>query len=557
MFTAKTPKIFRMTRNKNIVNLLAMLFCTLLIVSTMGNSFGIRNSFAQQELKTPQPSTISQSSWSSNLPSFYNGSTRNLPSFYNGSTRNHNAVFSSSQTFTNSKNLNLNHSFVSNKVVGPDRFRFVTSYWTTSDVSRLIDSGRSAGNVSSNFQSPAVGPFLTQQGTTNWVPNGGSFTGAIPGTGTFFPFPPSNLQLETDAGDGYSTLAVVLQYQGVVDLAGITAALKLPYGFKAEFPLTSDRSSHDIALSNYDGPISPSQEVVLYFPVNVLPNAKVGLSVLGPLALHFLRSDKRSTLDSLDASQENMFAKALSITNTTFPNSTMINDSFDFKRDYSSTFGRFIPYDFINQVIPIVFKTTGREVLDVFQVAQPQPSLGGRLGFSVIPGTAAGAAMVVPVKIEFTNHGDAPLNALVAQFITAQTSFIGLQTASVTSYPLAIQGPSTYYIGPLGPRQTFTTTLDMSSATNCNSQYGMQVLSSYINVVGERQQQVNPVVVTTSGNCQQRIPGAAAPLLSAPLLSAPALSPTKPLPPALIPPPPSNSTSNSTARPPFNAASIP
>jgi hypothetical protein len=491
MFTAKT-QTFRMKRNKDTVNLLAMIFCTLLIISTLGNSFGIRNSFAQQELKMP-PSTISQSSWSNNLPTFDNGSTRN-----------HNAVFSSSQTFTNSKNLNLNHAFVSNRVIGPDRFRFVTSYWTTSDVSRLIDSARSAGNVSGNFQGP-VGPFLTQQGTTNWIPNP-NFNYLY--SGTLLPFPPSNLQLEADAGDGYSTLAVVLQYEGVVDLAGITAALKLPTGFKAEYPLTSDRSNYDIALSNYDGPISPSQEIVLYFPLYVTTHATPQLPVLGPLALHFLRSDKRSMLDSLDASQENMFAKALSITNTTFPNSTMINDSFDFKRDYSSTFGRFIPYDFINQVIPIIFKITGREVLDVFQVQMPQPSLKGQPGFSVIPaGTAAavpgGTALpAVPVKIAVTNWGDAPLTGLVVQFLTAQNSYIGPQTAVVATYPLAIQGESTFYIGRLLPHQTWTTILDMSTATNCNSQYGMQAQSSYINVVGERQQQLNPVVVTTSGQCQ-------------------------------------------------------
>jgi hypothetical protein len=208
--------------------------------------------------------------------------------------------------------------------------------------------------LSSNFNTPpVVGPSLTYQGNTNWIPNA---VFNFPYSGTLLPFPPSNLQLEADAGDGYSTLAVVLQYEGVVDLDGITAALKLPTGFKAQFPLTSDRSNYDIALSNYDGHISPSQEIVLYFPMYILPAAKVGLSVLGPLALHFLRSDKRSMLDSLGASQENIFAKALSITNTTFPNSTQINNitqvnNFDFKRDYSNTFGRFIPYDFINQRI--------------------------------------------------------------------------------------------------------------------------------------------------------------------------------------------------------------
>jgi hypothetical protein len=515
MFEAKTTKIVRMTRKKNISSLLAILFCTIVIVSTIGNSIGIRNSFAQQELQTvqtQQPSTISQSPWNNNLPTFDNGNIH------------HNAVISSSQTFTNSKNLDLNHAFVSNKVVGPDRFRFVTSYWTTSDVSRLIDSGRSAGNVSSNFQFPTVvGPLVTQEGTTSFLP-APPYTGV---GGTFFPIPSSNLQLEADAGDGYSTLAVVLQYEGVVDSAGITAALKLPSGFKAEFPLTSDRNNHDIALSNYDGPISPSQEIVLYFPANILPNAKVGLSVLGPLALHFLRSDKRSILDSLDASQENMFAKALSVTNTTFPNSTMLNDSFDFKRDYSNTFGRFIPYDFINQVIPILFKVTGREVLDVFQV----PYNGG---IPVIPGNGT----VVPIKITLTNHGDAPLNGLVAQFITATPSFVGAAATS-TTFPLAIEGASTYYLGTLAPAglpgSSRTITLPVMSAVQCNSNYGMQVNSGYINVVGVRQQQTNFVVLTTSGYCAQQAlgvePGSGA---TTPLPAAPTIPP-KALPPSLTP----------------------
>ena len=73
-------------------------------------------------------------------------------------------------------------------------------------------------------------------------------------------------------------------------------------------------------------------------------------------------------LDSLDASQQNMFAKALSVNNvgnTTLPANTTFNDNFDFQRDYFNQFGRFIPYDFINQVIPVVFKVTCQETLDV------------------------------------------------------------------------------------------------------------------------------------------------------------------------------------------------
>src|SRR5215469_13112832 len=37
----------------------------------------------------------------------------------------------------------------------------------------------------------------------------------------------ANPKLEVDTGEGFSTLAVVLQYEGVVELAGITAAVKL------------------------------------------------------------------------------------------------------------------------------------------------------------------------------------------------------------------------------------------------------------------------------------------------------------------------------------------
>ncbi|MGC2573423.1 MAG: hypothetical protein WA364_18060, partial [Candidatus Nitrosopolaris sp.] len=74
MFYTKTTKIGK-TRRKNIGSFLAMLFCVVVVVSTIGNSFGIRNSFAQQELQTQTqpPSTISDSPWSNNLPVFNSG----------------------------------------------------------------------------------------------------------------------------------------------------------------------------------------------------------------------------------------------------------------------------------------------------------------------------------------------------------------------------------------------------------------------------------------------------------------------------------------------------
>ena len=162
--------------------------------------------------------------------------------------------------------------------------------------------------------------------------------------------------------------------------------------------------------------------------LNVLPTAKVQLSVLGPLALHFLRTDRRSILDSLDASTQSLFAKALYVTNTTFPNSTMFNDNFDFNRDYINQFGRFIPFDFINQVVPILFKVTGREVLDVhiaYSVGTTSNSSKG-----IVPGNGN----IVPVNLNFANLGDAPVDNMVARLSTDVETLVG-EAVSARTFP--------------------------------------------------------------------------------------------------------------------------
>ena len=476
MLDPKTMKIVK-TRKKNIGSFFPMLFCTLIIVSTIANSFGIRNSFAQQELQTQRPSTISESPWSNNLPTFDSGKTRD-----------HNAVISSSQTFTNSKDLNLRHSFVRNKVVGPDRFRFVTSYWTAPDTSLDVDIGTSANNT-----------FLAANSL------------------------PPNPKLEVDTNEGFSTLAVVLQYQGVVDLAGITAALKLPTGFKAQYPLTDDRHNFDIALSSYRGHIYPSQGIVLYFPVYVLPTAKVQVPVLGPLALHFLRSSQRSIFDSLDALQQNMFAKAFSVTNTTFPNSTMFNDNFDFKRDYFNQFGRFIPYDFINQVIPVIFKVTGQETLDV--VTLP-PGKFCDLNCKALPNTSTTFSTQIvkipngattKVRLAVRNTGDAPVYDLDANVTTGTQSALGInglnpsaitspnipQTLFSTILPLGIVGPSAGLISAAELKPNTNVEFDVSVYPTHYVAGTIELLNIHLtwnNIIGERASQTNQVYFYVTPN---------------------------------------------------------
>ena len=438
-----------------------MIFCTLLIGSATEN--------LAAQLQTQQPTTITfQSLWSNKLPGFNDG---NMPSTYYGNTRDHNAAISTSLTFTNSKNPELNHSFVINKLVGPDRFRFVTSYWTTGHTKEGVDVGTSANDT-----------FISANSL------------------------PPNRKIEVPPNDASHTLAVVLQYEGVVDLAGVSAALKLPAGagFKAS-ALNPDKNSTNIALSSYRGHIYPSQGIVLYFSIDILSTAKVQVPVLGSVALHFLRSDKRSILDSLDASQQNMFAKTFSLNNvgnTAFPANTTFNDNFDFQRDYYNQFGRFIPYDYVNQVVPVTFKITGEEWLDV--VTLPT---GGKDAVSTqivqIPN-----GVTSTIRLAVRNTGDIPIWDLTINVFPGLQSVLGInglnpaaitssnivQTLFSTILPIGIVGPSFFGIGelPANTNKEFDVSVFPTHYVAGTVEL-MNVNLVYNNVLGERATQLKQV----------------------------------------------------------------
>ena len=75
MFNLKPTEIVSKMRKKNICRFLAVVFCTLVIVSSIGTSFGIKNSYAQAQLQQQQqllaprqaPTIAYQSPWSNNL----------------------------------------------------------------------------------------------------------------------------------------------------------------------------------------------------------------------------------------------------------------------------------------------------------------------------------------------------------------------------------------------------------------------------------------------------------------------------------------------------------
>ncbi len=221
-----------------------------------------------------------------------------------------------------------------------------------------------------------------------------------------------NFNLETDINQGPTTLAVVLQYEGVVQLAGITAATKLPHGFNSTLPLIHNTKRFDIAFSNYIGNIYPGQGVVIYFPVNVTNNAKVQPYV-APLALHTLRSDLRTSTDSIDATQQDQFASVLDIQNATLPffggfnsnnqASSTYSHNYDLSRQYSAINELLSPYDFVNQVIPIVFKVTGSEFMDIQALSGTAKNTSSPYVVLAPPG--------VPTKVRIlvNNTGDAPI----------------------------------------------------------------------------------------------------------------------------------------------------
>ena len=347
-----------------------------------------------------------------------------------------------SQSATNSKPLTLTHTFASSKIIGPDRFRFINYYWTTSATQRAIDVGTSSG-VGIGF-------------------GGGLAQGP-------------NVKQEVDTNEGQNSLAIQLQYQGVLPLAGVTAALKLPAGFRAANPLTDDPTRWDIALANWRGTIVPGQGITLYFTFNILPTAKVGLPVLGPVALHFLRPNSRTINDNMEAIPALALQRAFSnVTNvgnpslgactpTTAGNCTTTSlgpftHSLTFTRDYLGTFNRQILFDYINQVIPVIFKVSGQETLDVVTLPYGAPVSLDAISTHIVKIPNSDTSRI---RLAVTNTGDAAVWDMTVNVFPGLQSSLGIngltpsaisspnipQTLFSTILPIGIVGHSTFYLG--------------------------------------------------------------------------------------------------------------
>jgi len=178
----------------------------------------------------------------------------------------------------------------------------------------------------------------------------------------------------------------------------------------------------------------------------------------------------------------------------------MFNDNFDFNRDYINQFGRFIPFDFINQVVPILFKVTGREVLDVhiaYTVGTTSNSSKG-----IVPGNGT----IVPVNLNFANLGDAPVDNMVARLSTDVETLVG-EAVSARTFPLGILTPTKFYVGTVAPYSSKTETLFMRSEQNCDTLKPLTVLSTFNNVNGLTETQTDTIVLQITGHCKSQVLG--------------------------------------------------
>ncbi len=355
------------------------------------------------------------------------------------------------KTLTKTRDLQSQHTLTGNKVIGPDNFRFVTGYWTNQNVQGGIDVGTSVNSTYLGADSQ-----------------------------------PSNPRAEVDSGDGLSTYVISLKYKGVVQLAGITAALKLPKGFKSEFPLIHNSKRYDIAFSEYRGHIYPGEGIALYFNIYPSPDGVSQKPYLTSLALHTLRLDVRTKTDIGTASMQDQFASVISVKNATPPfigdfnippSTTTFNENYDRSSGFNIGSQLIKPFDFVSQVIPVYVRLSGSESLRAIILpwenhtkTAPAEILNSGIRYpneflnaqASDPTNAVQIPAGVPTKVRLMilNVGD--LNTTNLQIYLSAREESALSATSVPSstnipntvqqnaiLPVVIQGETTKWFGPI------------------------------------------------------------------------------------------------------------
>jgi hypothetical protein len=383
---------------KSIYRSLTVLACLFILIGNAivgGYNLSISKTFAQQYYSSDPigiPGTISAT-----IDSPINSGLNIAHHTINGSNNfglcnpiNNNSsnlpTITSAETLTHTGKVTVGPQTLSDTIhAGSDNFKFIYSYWSK-------DS--------------------TEQGL-----------GITP--------PSTSTPIETDVNGGPNLLAVVLHYEGAIDLTGISAALKLPSGFKSNLPLTHNTNRYDIAFSSWQGKISPGTTIVLNFPITILGNAEIQKPYVGLLALHFLKAHEKTLKFGLDASDEDKFVNALTIASKipsppASPGSLstkMCNNDNTFTKQVTETDTLMKLFDFVHQINAITFKVTGEENLNVNVAVEKETDDKSK-------GNIPSVSTVEPTDLHIfiNNTGDAPVYDLKARFTAPTTEPTVVQT---------------------------------------------------------------------------------------------------------------------------------
>jgi len=289
------------------------------------------------------------------------------------------------KTKTKEKSKDFTTSEVKNITKGSVKFIFINSYWTDNTILGGVDAGSASGQSDGQSLAPVI-------------------------------------RVESGPGEGESVLAIKLVNRGTVSLTSITGELDLPSGFQSVVsPRNKDTS---VALSSFPttngGEVDAGQTFILYFPVKILQNAKVGKEYNAQLTVHYFKdTDKRKT--NLEVEKNAKESSHLELTNQCSDNDDNTNktrSNTDRDIDAKTVHTRF---DSKSQTINVPFELSGKVILDVIGSSQLQittgnvcPSSNTINVLSAIPGVGN------RLKLVINNDGSAAATGVIAT-VSART----------------------------------------------------------------------------------------------------------------------------------------
>jgi hypothetical protein len=330
------------------------------------------------------------------------------------------------KTKTKEKSKDFTTSEVKNITKGSVKFIFINSYWTDNTILGGVDAGSASGQSDGQSLAPVM-------------------------------------RVESGPGEGESVLAIKLVNRGTVSLTSITGELDLPSGFQSVVsPRNKDTS---VALSSFPttngGAVDAGQTFILYFPVKILQNAKVGKEYNAQLTVHYFKdTDKRrSNLEVEKTAKESSHLELTNQCSDNDGNTNKTKTNTDRNIDAKTVHTRF---DSKSQTINVPFELSGKVILDVIGSSQLQittenvspspntinvlsaiPGVGNRLKLVINnDGSAAATGVIATVsaRIEAATN-----NNIITPALAGNISRNVVQQSSVI--PVIILGGTTFNLG--------------------------------------------------------------------------------------------------------------